>query len=109
MASSESTLSINPAISFPHPSRRFIYLRLTLHRFRWISTPQIVSYNIEGDNDYFPVSYYGHQKAWLAQTAEFHQQMAMSMDMPRVFEVRSMFRAENDQNSKRRLAEVCKR
>lgn len=71
--------------------------------------PQIVSYNIEGDNDYFPVSYYGHQNAWLAQTAEFHQQMAMSMDMPRVFEVRSMFRAENDQNSKRRLAEVCKR
>lgn len=54
------------------------------------------------------MSYFGHKNAWLAQTAEFHQQMALSMDFTRVFEVRTMFRAENDQNSKRRLAEVCR-
>lgn len=73
--------------------------------FHWISTPHIVNYNITGDNDYFPVDYFGRQDAWLAQTGEFHQQMAIAMGFDRVFEIRTLFRAE-DQVSARRLTEV---
>lgn len=81
---------------------------LIFEYLRWVSTPHLVSYKIDGDDDYFPVSYFDRKNVWLAQTAEFHQQMALSMDFARVFEVRSMFRAENDPNSKRRLAEVSR-
>jgi aspartyl/asparaginyl-tRNA synthetase len=75
------------------------------HGFHWISTPHIINYNITGDNDYFPVAYYDRKDAWLAQTGEFHQQMAISADLKRVFEIRSLFRAETSVST-RRLAEV---
>ncbi|KAG8158816.1 hypothetical protein KVR01_011259 [Diaporthe batatas] len=74
------------------------------NNFNWTPTPQLVGYMVDGDDDYFPISYYNHLGAWLVQTAEFHQQMALSTDLPRVFEIRSMFRAEQ-QVLKRRLAE----
>ncbi|KAF2995175.1 hypothetical protein E8E14_003169 [Neopestalotiopsis sp. 37M] len=74
------------------------------HGFHWISTPHIINYNITGDNDYFPVAYYDQKDAWLAQTGEFHQQMAIAADLKRVFEIRSLFRAETSVST-RRLAE----
>ncbi|KAI1455138.1 aspartate-tRNA ligase [Annulohypoxylon moriforme] len=71
----------------------------------WLSTPNIIGYKAPGDNDYFPVTYFDHAQASLAQTSEYHHQMALSMDfLPGIFEIRTMCRREH-QISKRRLAE----
>lgn len=74
-------------------------------KLRWIPTPALIGYKVPSDNDYFSVPYFDKTKVWLCQTAEFHQQMAISMDFSRVFEIRTLFRAE-DQVSKRRLTEA---
>ncbi|KAI0895511.1 aspartate-tRNA ligase [Annulohypoxylon nitens] len=71
----------------------------------WLSTPNIIGYKTPGDNDYFPVSYFDHKHAYLAQTCEYHHQMAFSMDfLPGIFEIRTMFRQEH-RVSKRHLTE----
>ncbi|CAN8095706.1 unnamed protein product [Discula destructiva] len=75
-----------------------------MNGFQWTPTPVLINYNLPGDDDYFPVSYMGGQPAWLAQTAELHQQMVVSMDIPKVFEIRTNLRAEKNV-TKRRLTE----
>ncbi|KAI9678983.1 MAG: hypothetical protein M1822_007409 [Bathelium mastoideum] len=61
--------------------------------FHWIHTPRIISATIAGDNEYFHLPYFGRD-AWLAQSSQHHKQMALSMDMQRVFEIGPVFRAE---------------
>ncbi|KAK0621751.1 aspartate-tRNA ligase [Bombardia bombarda] len=66
---------------------------LCSHGFHWIHTPRIISATISGDNEYFSLPYFGRE-AWLAQSSQHHKQMALSMDMERVFEIGPVFRAE---------------
>lgn len=66
---------------------------LSSNGFHWIHTPRIVSATIAGDNEYFRLPYFGRD-AWLAQSSQHHKQMALSMDMQRVFEIGPVFRAE---------------
>ncbi|PYH97586.1 aspartate-tRNA ligase [Aspergillus ellipticus CBS 707.79] len=61
--------------------------------FHWTHTPRIISATIAGDNEYFHLPYFGRD-AWLAQSSQHHKQMALSMDMERVFEIGPVFRAE---------------
>ncbi|KAH5142397.1 aspartate--tRNA (Asp) ligase [Parastagonospora nodorum] len=61
--------------------------------FYWIHTPRIITATIPGDNEYFHLPYFGRD-AWLSQSSQHHKQMALSMDMQRVFEIGPVFRAE---------------
>lgn len=73
--------------------------------FHWVSTPGLINYRIPGDDDYFPVSYFDNEQVWLAQTGEFHLQIALAMDFKRGFEIRNVFRRERKVSS-RHLTEV---
>ena len=74
--------------------------------FHWIHTPRIISATIAGDNEYFRLPYFGRD-AWLAQSSQHHKQMALSMDMQRVFEIGPVFRAEiKSRSSARHMTEV---
>lgn len=74
--------------------------------FHWIHTPRIISATITGDNEYFHLPYFGGD-SWLAQSTQHHKQMALSMDMQRVFEIGPVFRAEvKSKASARHLTEV---
>ncbi|KAJ3497398.1 hypothetical protein NLG97_g1929 [Lecanicillium saksenae] len=73
--------------------------------FHWIHTPRIISATIPGDNEYFHLKYFG-KDAWLAQSSQHHKQMALAMDMQRVFEIGPVFRAEvKSKNSARHVTE----
>lgn len=61
--------------------------------FHWLHTPRLITATIAGDNEYFRLPYFGRD-AWLAQSSQHHKQMALSMDMERVFEIGPVFRAE---------------
>ncbi|KAJ6781994.1 hypothetical protein PWT90_01281 [Aphanocladium album] len=74
-------------------------------KFHWVHTPRIISATIPGDNEYFHLKYFG-KDAWLAQSSQHHKQMALSMDMQRVFEIGPVFRAEaKSSNSTRHVTE----
>lgn len=74
--------------------------------FHWIHTPRIISATIAGDNEYFRLPYFGRD-AWLAQSSQHHKQMALSMDIQRVFEIGPVFRAEiKSRASSRHMTEV---
>ena len=74
--------------------------------FHWIHTPRIISATIAGDNEFFHLPYFGRD-AWLAQSSQHHKQMALSMDMERVFEIGPVFRAEiKSRASARHMTEV---
>jgi aspartyl-tRNA synthetase len=76
------------------------------NNFQWIHTPRIITATVPGDNEYFHLPYFG-QDAWLAQSSQQHKQMALSMDMERVFEIGPVFRAEvKSSDSARHLTEV---
>lgn len=75
-------------------------------KFHWIHTPRIISATIGGDNEYFHLPYF-RKDAWLAQSSQHHKQMALSMDMQRVFEIGPVFRAEaKSSKSSRHVTEV---
>jgi nondiscriminating aspartyl-tRNA synthetase len=61
--------------------------------FKEIQTPKIISSASEGGSDVFEVKYFD-KKAYLAQSPQFHKQMAMAADLERVFSVGPAFRAE---------------
>ncbi|KAK6071360.1 aspartate-tRNA ligase [Seiridium cupressi] len=61
--------------------------------FHWVHTPRIIDATIAGDNEFFHLPYFGRD-AWLAQSSQHHKQMALAMDMQRVFEIGPVFRAE---------------
>lgn len=69
--------------------------------FHWIHTPRLITATIEGDNEYFKLPYFG-KDVYLAQSSQHHKQMALSMDMQRVFEIGPVFRAEKKSNSSSR-------
>ena len=68
-----------------------------------IHTPKLLSGASEGGAAVFHVDYMG-QPACLAQSPQFYKQMAICGDMARVFEIGSVFRAE-DSNTHRHLTE----
>ena len=77
----------------------------TRDNFNWVNTPGLINYKIPGDDDYFPVSYLNQGQVHLAQTGEFHLQIALAMDLRRVFDIRNVFRREPKVSS-RHLTEV---
>ena len=74
--------------------------------FQWIHTPRIITATVAGDKEFFHLPYFGRD-AWLAQSTQHHKQMALSMDMQRVFEIGPVFRAEvKSRASARHMTEV---
>ncbi len=76
------------------------------HNFRWIHSSKIVGAATEGGSGVFEIKYFD-SKAYLAQSPQFFKQMAIAMDMKRVYEIGPVFRAENS-NTHRHLTEVCR-
>ena len=74
--------------------------------FHWIHTLRSISATIVGDNEFFHLPYFGRD-AWLAQSSQHHKQMALCMDMERVFGMGPLFRAEiKSRGSARHMTEV---
>ncbi|KAJ5212484.1 uncharacterized protein N7498_004130 [Penicillium cinerascens] len=73
--------------------------------FHWIHSPRIISHTVAGDKEYFHLPYFGGD-AWLAQNAQYQNQMALSADMERFFDLGPAFRAEvKSRTSARHLTE----
>lgn len=68
-----------------------------------IHSPKLIAGESEGGAEVFRVDYFGKQ-ASLAQSPQLYKQMAISSDLPGVFEVGPVFRAENS-NTNRHLCE----
>jgi aspartyl/asparaginyl-tRNA synthetase len=77
---------------------------MTAAGFYWLHTPRLTNTFIEGDNEFFPIDYFG-QHGFLAQSSQFHKQMAIGMNYDRVYEIGPLFRAER-KLSTRHLTEV---
>jgi aspartyl-tRNA synthetase len=74
--------------------------------FHWIHAPRIISHTVAGDKEYFHLPYFGSD-AWLAQNSLYQNQMTLSTDMQRVFDIGPAFRAEaKSRTSSRHLTEV---
>lgn len=74
--------------------------------FHWIHQPRIISHRVAGDKEYFDLPYFGGA-AWLAQNSQYQNQMILSTDMQRVFDIGPAFRAEaKSRTSSRHLTEV---
>lgn len=65
----------------------------TKNDFKEIQAPRIISAASESGANVFEVKYFD-KKAYLAQSPQFHKQMAMAADLERVFNVGPVFRAE---------------
>ena len=63
------------------------------NEFKEIQAPRIISAASESGASVFEVKYFD-KKAYLAQSPQFHKQMAMAADLERVFNVGPVFRAE---------------
>ena len=63
------------------------------NEFTEIQAPRIINAASEGGANVFEVKYFD-RKAYLAQSPQFHKQMAMASDIERVFNVGPVFRAE---------------
>lgn len=72
---------------------------LSINGFTEIFTPKLVKEGAEGGANVFEIKYFD-KKAYLAQSPQFYKQMMVISGMERVFEVGSVFRAE--QHSTRR-------
>lgn len=75
------------------------------HNFKMIHSSKIVGAATEGGSGVFELKYFDN-KAYLTQSPQFFKQMAIAMDMKRVYEIGPVFRAENS-NTHRHLTEVC--
>ncbi|XP_024167847.1 aspartate--tRNA ligase 2, cytoplasmic [Rosa chinensis] len=60
-----------------------------------IHTPKLIAGSSEGGASVFKLDYVKGQPACLAQSPQLHKQMSICADFGRVFEVGSVFRAEN--------------
>lgn len=74
------------------------------HDFQWIQSSKIAGAATEGGSGVFEIKYFD-SKAYLTQSPQFFKQMAIAMDMKRVYEIGPVFRAENS-NTHRHLTEV---
>lgn len=90
---------------FRMQSRVCQYFRQFLidNEFFEIHSPKIINAASEGGANVFKVSYFSRD-AYLAQSPQLYKQMAIQGDLPRVFEVAPVFRAENS-NTHRHLTE----
>lgn len=68
-----------------------------------IHSPKLIAGESEGGAEVFRTDYFG-RRATLAQSPQLFKQMAISADLPGVFEVGPVFRAENS-NTSRHLCE----
>lgn len=73
------------------------------NNFIEIHTPKIISGSSEGGSDTFEISYF-NKKASLSQSPQLYKQMMINADFHKVYEVGSVFRAENS-NTHRHLTE----
>lgn len=73
------------------------------NNFIEIHTPKIISAASESGSNVFELQYFD-RKAYLAQSPQFYKQMALCSGFDKVFEVGSVFRAENS-NSYRHATE----
>ncbi len=71
-----------------------------------IQTPKMLGAATEGGGGAFTVNYFD-TKAYLAQSPQLYKQMCIAGDMKSVFEVGSVFRAENS-NTHRHMTEVSR-
>ena len=76
---------------------------LNSEKFTRIFTPKIVSQGAEGGANVFTLNYFG-KEAYLAQSPQFYKQMMVASGYERVYEVGSVYRAE-EHNSSRHLNE----
>lgn len=76
---------------------------LEAHDFIEIHTPKLQPAATESGAEVFKVNYFGRE-AFLAQSPQLAKQLCMSADFGRVFEIGSVFRAENS-NTHRHLTE----
>lgn len=82
---------------------RFFRAALERRGFVEIHSPKLIAGESEGGAEVFRTDYFG-KRATLAQSPQIYKQMAMSADLPGVFEVGPVFRAENS-NTARHLCE----
>ena len=77
------------------------YLRdyLINKNFTEINTPKLIGAASESGSEVFEVKYFD-RKAYLAQSPQFYKQMAMAAGFGSIFEVSSVFRAENSNTSR---------
>lgn len=76
---------------------------LTLKGFIEIHSPKLIEGLSESGSEVFKTNYFDKQ-AYLAQSPQLYKQMAVLGDLPRVFEIGPVFRAENS-NTHRHLCE----
>lgn len=76
---------------------------LTGKEFTEIHTPKLIGSPSEGGANVFEVTYF-NRKAYLAQSPQFYKQQCIAADFERVFEIGSVFRAE-DSNTHRHMTE----
>ena len=69
-----------------------------------VNTPKLVASCTEGGTELFPISYF-EKEAFLGQSPQLYKQMLMATGLDRVFEVGSIFRAE-EHNTRRHLNEA---
>lgn len=79
--------------------REYLYSQ----NFVEIHTPKLIGGESESGAGVFTTDYFG-SVACLAQSPQLYKQMAISSDLPRVFEIGPVFRAENS-NTRRHLCE----
>lgn len=81
---------------FKLQSRICEYFRqfLLSNNFQEIHSPKLIGTKTEGGSNVFSAKYFGTD-AYLAQSPQLYKQMCINSDMPRVFEVGPVFRAEN--------------
>lgn len=76
---------------------------LNINGFTEINTPKIVKEGAEGGTEVFEVKYF-ENKAYLAQSPQFYEQMMVGAGFERVFEIGHAYRAE-EHNTNRHLNE----
>ncbi|MFU8652231.1 aspartate--tRNA(Asn) ligase [Methanotorris formicicus] len=69
-----------------------------------VNTPKLVASCTEGGTELFPISYF-EKEAFLGQSPQLYKQMLMGTGLDRVFEIGSIFRAE-EHNTRRHLNEA---
>jgi aspartyl-tRNA synthetase len=75
--------------------------------FHFVPTPALINYEFPGEEWLqFGLPYFHDRPAWLTQTGEIHLGMALSADLERVYDLHTVFRREEEIDS-RHLTEVC--
>jgi aspartyl-tRNA synthetase len=90
--------------SISHTAEKLFREYMDSHGAKEVITPKIMGAAAEGGSNVFEMNYFGG-KAYLAQSPQLHKQMLISSGRRKVFEVGTVFRAENS-NTHRHLTEV---